>query len=131
MSGPAPECMKHPPRFLADENLDPAVVRGAHDKRSGMVFLTATEATTRHMLDPDLLRRARELDLILISHDQTTLPQYFAELLMQLHPGEHTPGVFIITQKKYSIGQIIDFILEVYDLSDHEEWRDQINHLPL
>lgn len=131
MSGSDPEHVRHPPRFLADENLDPAVVRGARNKRPGMVFLTATEAGTRHLLDPDLLRRARELDLILVSHDQTTLPQYFTELLMELQPDVHTPGVFIITQKKYSIGQIIEFILEVYDLSDHEEWRDQTNNLPL
>jgi hypothetical protein len=131
VSEPEPRAIPRPPRFLADENLEGAIVHGARRKRPGMVFLTASEAGTRHLDDPDVLRRARELDLILITHDRKTMPHHFAELLMRLQEGEHCPGIFILTQKRYSIGQIIEFIVELYDLSSHDEWRDQIGALPL
>jgi hypothetical protein len=123
--------LPRPPRFLADEHLDSDIVRGARRKRPGIVFLTAAEAGTRTMSDPELLERARVLDVILISHDRSTMYDYFADLLMRLPEGEHSPGVFLITQKRYSIGQIIEFIVELFDLSNHEEWRDQIGNLPL
>lgn len=131
MSETAQRIAPRPPRFLADENLNGAVVRGARRKRPGMVFLTASEAGTRHLSDPEVLQRAKELDLILISHDRATLDNYFAEFLMRLPEGEYSPGLFLITQQRYSIGQIIEFILEVYDASSHEEWRNLNETLPL
>jgi len=57
--------------------------------------------------------------------------RYFAAFLETLPSGEHCPGIFLITQERYSIGQIIDFIVEIYDLSSHQEWRDHITDLPL
>ncbi len=131
MSGSEPTTFPRPPRFLADENLENAVVYGARRKRPGIVFLTAAEAGTRRLKDPDLLERARELDLILITYDRRTMPQYFAESIMRLPEGEQRPGIFIIKQQRYSIGQIIEFILEVYDASSHDEWRNLDETLPL
>ncbi len=123
--------VSRPPRFLADENLDVDIVRGARHKRPGLVFFTAREAGTLYLDDPEVLLRAQERDLILITHDRKTMPTHFAELLMGLQEDAHCPGVFIVTKERYSIGEIIDFILEVNDLSSHDEWRDQINSLPL
>lgn len=120
-----------PPRFLADENMNGAIIRGARRKRPSMIFLTANEAGTRHLSDPEVLQRAKELDLILISHDRATLDNHFAEFLMRMPAGEYSPGLFLITQKRYGIGQIIEFILEVYDASSHEEWRNLNETLPL
>ena len=131
MSEAEPRMASRPPRFLADENLEGDIVRGALRKRPSMMFLTAREAGTLHLDDPDVLRRAQDLDLILITHDRKTMPTHLAELLMGLQEGEHCPGVFIVSQEGYSIGETIECILEIYDLSAHDEWRDQIRNLPL
>lgn len=131
MSTSEPMNIPRPPRFLADEDFDEDVVRGVKRKRPGIEFLTAAEARTLHLEDPAVLRRARELDLILITHDRKTMPRHFGDLLMELREGETSPGMFMVTQDAHSLGEIIDAIVEVYDLSGHDEWRNQIRDLPL
>jgi hypothetical protein len=123
--------IEQPPRFLADENLEAAIVGGEKRKRPGCVFFTADEAGIRNLPDSLVLRRAQELDLILISHDRRTMYDHFATFLMSVGAGQHSPGVFLVSQERFGLGQIIDFIVEIYDLSDHAEWRDRIVDLPL
>jgi hypothetical protein len=131
VSGPETKQLPLPPRFLADEHIGAAIVRGARRKRPALVFLAAKEAGTLHLGDPELLERAKELGLILVTHDSATMYDHFAAFLMGLGPSEHCPGVFVVSQERYSIGQIIDFIVEIYDLSTADEWIDRIVRLPL
>lgn len=122
---------QRPPRFLADDNLQKAIVDGMRRKRPNITFLMLREAGTLGLGDPDILQRARELDLLLVSHDRRTMYRHFADALAQLPNGEHMPGVFLVSQDKFSVGQIIGFLLEIYDLSSHDEWQDRIINLPL
>lgn len=46
------------PRFLADENLETAIVQGVRRRRQDMVLLTAKEASTLSLDDPQVLKRA-------------------------------------------------------------------------
>ena len=119
------------PRFLADENLESVIIQGARRQRPDMTFLTANEAHTLSLDDLQVLRRARELDLILITHDSRTMYDHFATFISSLAPSEYCPGVLLVSQRRYSVGQIIAFITEIYDLSSHDEWRGQIARLPL
>lgn len=100
-------------------------------KRPAITFLTAAEAGTLHLSDPEVLQHAKDLDLILVSHDRRTLYGHFAVFLQSLPPGEHSPGMLLVSQETYRLGQIIAFLLEVYDLSHHEEGRDLPTSLPL
>lgn len=118
-------------RFLADENLESAIVQGVRLQRPEITLLTAKEAETLSLDDRQVLSQAQALDLILISHDSRTMYNHFAAFLMSLAPDEHSPGVLLVSQERYSIGQIISFIVEVYDLSSHEEWANRIVRLPL
>ena len=95
------------------------------------MFFTAKDAGTLHFGDLQVLERAKELSLILVTHDIATMYDHFANFLMNLPQGEHCPGVFVVSQERYSIGQIIDFIVEISDLSTDEEWVDRIVRLPL
>jgi uncharacterized protein DUF5615 len=123
--------IERPPRFLADENFETAIVQGVKRQRPGCVFLTADEAGIRNLPDDLVLRRAQELVLILVSHDRRTMYDHFATFLMSMGADQHSPGVFLVSQERFSLGQLIDFIIEIYDLSDHAEWRDRIVDLPL
>lgn len=118
-------------RFLADENLESAIVQGVRLQRPEITLLTAKEAETLSLDDRQVLSQAQALDLILISHDSRTMYNHFAAFLMSLAPDEHSPGVLLVSQERYSIGQIISFIVEVYDLSSHQEWANRIVRLPL
>lgn len=119
------------PRFLADENLESAIVQCVRLQRPEITLLTAKEAETLSLDDRQVLSQAQALDLILISHDSRTMYNHFAAFLMSLAPDEHSPGVLLVSQERYSIGQIISFIVEVYDLSSHQEWANRIVRLPL
>jgi hypothetical protein len=120
-----------PPRFLADENFNADIVRGVKRRRPELEFMTAAEAGILNLHDLAVLRRARELDLILITHDRKTMPRHFGEALIELRAGESLPGMFMVTQETRSLHEIIGAIVEVYDLSSHDEWRNQIRDLPL
>jgi hypothetical protein len=119
------------PRFLADENLESAIVQGVRLQLPEITLLTAKEAETLSLDDRQVLSQAQALDLILISHDSRTMYNHFAAFLMSRAPDEHSPGVLLVSQERYSIGQIISFIVEVYDLSSHQEWANRIVRLPL
>ena len=119
------------PRFLADENLESVIIQGARRQRADMTILTAKEANTLSLDDLQVLQRAQELDLILITHDSRTMYDHFATFISSLAPSEYCPGVLLVSQRRYGIGQIIAFITEIYDLSSHDEWRGQIVRLPL
>lgn len=120
----------NPPRFLADENFNHDVVVGLRRARPAMDILTAPEAGTLHMPDPDVLVWAATHDRILLSHDKRTMPDHFYRFLALLAPGEHSPGVLLLTQN-LAIGKSIAAVVEIWELSTHQEWRDLLTRLPL
>jgi hypothetical protein len=58
------------------------------------------------------------------------MPDHFAALLMDLAPGEHSPGVILLPQQT-PIGTAIQWLPEIWEASRHEEWRDLPTRLPL
>ncbi|HEX6121885.1 MAG TPA: DUF5615 family PIN-like protein [Ktedonobacterales bacterium] len=119
-----------PPRFLADENFNHDVIAGLRRAQPAMDILTAPEAGTLHMPDPDVLVWAAAHDRILLSHDKRTMPDHFYQFLAQLAPGEHSPGVLLLAQN-LAIGKAIAAVVEIWELSTHQEWRDLLTRLPL
>jgi hypothetical protein len=49
----------------------------------------------------------------------------------RLDAGKSTPGMFILSQKRSAIGEVIERLLLVWTASQAEEWRDRIVYLPL
>jgi len=118
------------PRFLADENFNLDIVAGLRRAQSGIDILTAPEAGILHWLDPDVLRWAAEHDRILLSHDKRTMPDHFYHFLAQLDRDGRSPGVMLLRQN-LAIGSAIAAILEIWELSVHDEWANLLTRLPL
>jgi hypothetical protein len=118
------------PRFLTDEDFNLSVVTGLRRVRPQMDLLTLRNAGMLRAPDPVLLAYAKERERILLSHDVQTLPNHFAAFLMSLPAGEHSPGLILVPQET-PIGAAIQWILEIWEASRHEEWRDLPTHLPL
>lgn len=118
------------PRFLADENFNLAIVAGLHRARPAMDLLTAPEAGILHWADPEVLAWATRHDRILLTHDVRTMPDHFYRHISQLPHDQHCPGVMLLPQR-LGIGQAIMAVLEIWDLSIHDEWRDVLTRLPL
>ncbi len=118
------------PRFLTDEGFNMEITVGLRRHYPKIDLLTAQEAGLLHESDPQLLLETRHLHRILLSHDSHTIPAHFYEALSHLTQGQHLPGVLLVAQEA-PIGKAIEWIAEVWGASRHEEWRDQVNRLPL
>ena len=113
-------------RFLADADLNRAIVTAVREREPALDFMTATEAELEGHGDPDVLEFAASQRRILVSHDTSTMTMHFSE---RLRSGGASPGVLLVRQRA-SVGQIVDALLLVWSASSPGEWADQIHYLP-
>jgi hypothetical protein len=113
-------------RFLADADLNHAIVKGCRRHEPAMDFLSANEAKLEGVPDPDVLAIAAEQDRILVTHDRQTMPQYFGAFLMS---GRWSPGVFLVSQQ-VPIGEVIEALVLIWAASDLGEWKNRIVNIP-
>ena len=114
-------------RFLADADLNKAIVLGVLRKEPTLDFLTAQAADLRGMSDPEVLMLAAEQQRILVSHDVGTIPAHFRALSME---GKRSSGVFLIPQS-LDLGVAIDQLLMIWRGSNASEWENRLTWLPL
>jgi hypothetical protein len=113
-------------RFLADADLNYAIVTGVRGREPAIDFLSATEADLAGQGDADVLDFAASEGRIVISHDTSTMPVHFAA---RLRSGGVSPGIFLVHQRA-SVGHIVEAILLVWSASEAAEWAGQIHYLP-
>ncbi|MGZ3667545.1 MAG: DUF5615 family PIN-like protein [Ktedonobacterales bacterium] len=118
------------PRFLSDEDFNLHIVRGLRRRYPALDLLTLQEA--RYLGQKDLTVRslAQELDRLILSHDEHTMPDHYYALMAQLPDGAQMPGLFIVAQTA-SIGSAIEWIAEIWEASRHHEWHGSVWYLPL
>jgi hypothetical protein len=113
-------------RFLADYDLNYAIVKGARLREPAIDFLSGRDADLQGVSDPEVLRIAASAGRILVSHDKKTLPGHFAQFLGEQH---QSPGVLLVSQRT-PIGDVIEALMLIWLASDSTEWQNQIVHLP-
>ena len=64
-------------RFLADADLNRAIVSGVIRREPSINFLTANAAGLRGLGDPEVLALAADTHCVLVSHDVGTMPAHF------------------------------------------------------
>ena len=94
-------------RFLADADLNRAIVVGVARREPRLDFLTAHSAGLRGMKDPEVLALAAEQRRVLVSHDVGSMPAHFRAFR---NAGKHSPGVFLVPQR-LDVGVAIDELL--------------------
>jgi hypothetical protein len=67
-------------RFLADADLNKAIVAGCSRREPTIDFLSANEANLRGVPDPEVLALAAEQNRILVTHDLQTMPAALGRL---------------------------------------------------
>ncbi len=113
-------------RFLADADLNHAIVKGCRRHEPSMDFLSANEAKLEGVPDPDVLAIAAKQDRILVTHDRHTMPRHFGAYLMN---GGSSPGVFLVSQQ-VPIGEAIDALVLIWAASDIGEWKNRLVNIP-
>jgi Domain of unknown function (DUF5615) len=114
-------------RFLADSDLNRAIVSGVLRREPSLDFLTAHAAGLQGMNDTEVLALAAERPRVLVSHDVGTMPAHFRAFR---NAGKHSSGVFLIPQS-LDIGTAIDELLLIWLASEASEWEDRLEWLPL
>ncbi|HSR07213.1 MAG TPA: DUF5615 family PIN-like protein [Bryobacteraceae bacterium] len=113
-------------RFLADADLNRAIVSGVKRREPLIDFLTAQAASLDGMPDSDVLAVAAHDGRILVSHDFGTMPHHFRDFVAR----QHSPGVFLISQG-LPVVAAVEALLLIADASEAEEWENQVTYLPL
>ena len=113
-------------RFLADADLDGAIVRGIRRREPSIDFKSANDAGLEGLLDPEVLGLAAAEGRILVSHDTSTMPVHFAA---RLQLGLKSPGVLLAFQSA-DVVDVVESLLIIWSASLEEEWVDQIHYLP-
>jgi hypothetical protein len=114
-------------RFLADADLNKAIVNGVLRREPSIDFLTAQAAGLRTMKDPEVLALAAGQQRVLVSHDVGTMPAHFRAFRSA---GNSSAGVFLVAQT-LDIGTAIQELLLVWLASEASEWENRLQWLPL
>ena len=61
-------------RFLADADLNHAIVQGIHLREPAIDFKAANEAALEGLSDPEVLELAAREGRVLVSYDKSTMP---------------------------------------------------------
>jgi hypothetical protein len=114
-------------RFLADADLNKAIVSGVLRREPSLDFLAAHAAGLRRMNDPEVLALAAEQHRVLVSHDVGTMPAHFRAFRAE---GKQSAGVFLVPQS-LDVGTVIEEILLIWLASEASEWENRLEWLPL
>jgi predicted nuclease of predicted toxin-antitoxin system len=93
----------------------------------GVDILTAQEDGAGEFDDPRLLDRATELGRVLFTQDDDLLK----EAARRQKSGEKFAGVIYAHQLNITVGQCIEDLELIAQITEPVEWADRITHLPL
>lgn len=116
-------------KFLTDEHIAPALVRGLRRvlPEVDILELRLTDPFLKGRPDPEVLDYAAQEGRILVTRDVSTVPDY---AYARVQRGEAMPGVFI-WRRRASLGEVMEDLLLMVRASDAEEWVDRVVYLPL
>jgi hypothetical protein len=114
-------------KYLADADLNKAIVNGVLRREPSVDFQSAHAAGLRGMKDDQVLALAAENQRVLVSHDVGTMPAHFRAFM---DAGNHSAGVLLIPQS-LDIGSAIDELVLIWLISEATEWADRLEWLPL
>jgi hypothetical protein len=116
-------------RYLLDEDTPHAIRDQLLRRRPDMEILAVGDEGAPPFGTPDaeLLGWAEKEGYILVSRNRRTMPKH---LHHHLEAGGHVPGIFLL-RPRYSVGEVIEDLLLIWEAAEPKEYQDQILYLPL
>jgi hypothetical protein len=112
--------------FQADADLNQAIVTGVMRREATVDFQISNASLLSGLTDLEVLSFAAQENRMLVSHDQRTMPRYFAEFISP----QTSSGVIIVLQS-FPISDAIDNLIKIWQTSESEDWVNRIAYLPL
>jgi hypothetical protein len=113
--------------FLADADLNGAIVRGVLRREQSVDFVTAHIAGLRGLNDQEVLALAAERQRVLVSHDVGTMSAHFRAFRAA---GKGSAGVFLISQS-VDVGIAIDELVLIWTASEASDGENRLAWLSL
>lgn len=115
-------------RLATDADFNGKVYRALLRKLSELDMVRAQDVGLRTAEDPEILAWAATEGRILLTHDRDTMSGFAYQ---RVAAGLSMPGVFVIRDRRNQIGQMVEDILIPVLCSDQDEWKDQVQFLPI
>ncbi|MBK8564169.1 MAG: DUF5615 family PIN-like protein [Saprospiraceae bacterium] len=113
--------------FLTDENFDNRILRGLQLRLPNIDIIRVQDTVVAEADDPKVLAFAFAEKRVLLSHDFSTIFDYFKE---NIRNGIPNPGV-IMVHPSLGIGAVIDDLEMIAFCSTEEELLGDFRYLPL
>jgi hypothetical protein len=113
-------------RYQADADLNEMIVWVTIRREPSVDFQTASAGGIRGLADPEVLAEAARAGRVLVTHDQTTMPEHFGAFIL----GQESPGVLVIPQH-VAVGEAAEELILIWAATEAEEWVNRICYLPL
>jgi Domain of unknown function (DUF5615) len=113
-------------RFLADANFNQKIVAGLLLREPQIDFELPQNVIPEKMEDPQVLELGAARGRIIVTHDVRTMPDHFSDFVAD----QSCPGM-ILVPKRMAIGAAIEDLLLIWQVSEAEEWINQMRRLPL
>ncbi len=114
-------------RLAADENFNNNILRGLLRRNPALDIVRIQDTPLSGADDPAVLEWTANEGRVLLTHDVTTITHFANE---RIRAGLPMPGVFEVDSFAH-IGQLIEDILLLAELSLDKEWENRIGYLPL
>ena len=116
-------------RFLIDENTSPALADQLRRHKPTLEVISVGDDTAppKGTLDPEILLWIENNNYTLITRNRKSMPDHLKD---HLSMGHHIQGLLTL-RPKASMGEIIEYLLLIWELVDINEYKDQIVHIPL
>ncbi|MEX2176298.1 MAG: DUF5615 family PIN-like protein [Pirellulaceae bacterium] len=115
------------PRFLADNDLNDAIVRGTLRREPAIEFSRLRELGLAQLPDTEVLRFAAREGSIVVSHDVNSMTSAAFALLAD---NEAMHGLLLVHQSE-PIAPILESLTLIWSASEAESWMGLVEFLPL
>jgi len=115
------------PRFLADNDLNHAIVVGVLRREPAAEFARLRDLGLATRSDPEVLDFAARENWIVVSHDVNTMREVASN---RLAAGLPMNGLLLAHQRT-PVSAIIESLLLIWSASEAEEWAGQVEFLLL
>jgi predicted nuclease of predicted toxin-antitoxin system len=114
-------------KFLADEHIPLALIRGLLQREPGLDLVRVQDVGLRTEDDATLLAWAAQESRLVITLDKSTIPDTAYVRIEKYMP---MPGVVILCSGT-AIGQVIDELLTLAGASFDGEWENRVIYIPM
>ena len=113
-------------RFQADADLNQIILLAVIRREPTVEFHSASAARIAGLTDDDVLAFAAREGRLLVTHDQSTMPDHFSSFIAT----STSPGLLVVPQH-LPPAAVAEELLLIWHATESEEWTNRICFLPI